>query len=92
MASRFVGSTLGLFAFSVTVLAGLYVRNPVTVILSRSILALFGFFLLGLVIGGAAQRVVDEHLKTREAEIRKLYPRASDLPEGAPSTGGSAKV
>jgi len=92
MAARFAGAALGLFAFSVSVTAGLYVRNPFNVVLSRSILALFGFFLIGLVLGGAAQRVVDEYVKTREADIRKQFGRSADAPAGDPRKDGSAKV
>lgn len=68
MIARFIGAVLALFAFSVSVLAGLYVGNPVTVVLSRSILALIVFFLIGLALGAAAQAVVREHAKARERE------------------------
>jgi len=82
--ARYVGAGLGLLAFTVTVVAGLLVRNPVTVTLSRSILALFTFCLIGFVLGTVAQMVVAEHEKKRESEIRKRYsgglPVAADEP------------
>ncbi len=71
MVTRFVGAALGLFAFSVSVLAGLYAQNPVRVVLSRSILALFVFFLIGVVVGHLAQRVIADHFNAREAEVRQ---------------------
>ncbi|MBI4717313.1 MAG: hypothetical protein HY763_05875 [Planctomycetes bacterium] len=71
MLARYVGAGLGLLAFSVSVVAGLVVQNPPIVTLSRSILALFVFCFLGLVLGYAAQLVVREHEKGREAEIRR---------------------
>ncbi len=73
MIARFSGAMLGLLAFTITAGAGLYVRNPVAVTLSRSILALFIFCAIGLVLGGAAQMVVAEHEKKREEEFRKQH-------------------
>ena len=73
MVARFTGVSLGLLAFAITVTAGLLVRNPVEVILSRSIFALFVFCIIGLLLGGAAQMVIAEHDKDRESEILKRY-------------------
>jgi hypothetical protein len=73
MVARFTGISLGLLAFAITVTAGLLVRNPVEVILSRSIFALFVFCLIGLLLGGAAQMVIAEYDKDRESEILKRY-------------------
>jgi hypothetical protein len=80
MVARFAGAGLGLFAFSVTVVAGLLVQNPVTVTLSRSILALFTFCIIGFILGTAAQLVVAEHARKRESEIKQRYS------EGLPVT------
>ena len=76
MVARYAGAGLGLLAFTITVIAGLLVQNPLTVTLSRSILALFTFCIIGLVLGTAAQMVVAEHEKQRESEIRKRYSGA----------------
>lgn len=73
MVARFAGASLGLLAFTVAVVAGIYVQNPVTVTLSRGILALFLFCGIGLVLGAAAQLVVNEHERRRESEILKDY-------------------
>jgi hypothetical protein len=73
MVARFAGASLGLFAFTVAVIAGIYVQNPVTVTLSRGIFALFLFYGIGLVLGAAAQAVVREHEKKRESEILAKY-------------------
>ena len=73
MVPRFAGASLGLLAFSITIAAGLCVRNPVEVILSRSIIALFAFCLIGFLLGGAAQMVIAEYDKDRESEIHKRY-------------------
>ncbi len=84
MIARFAGASLGLLAFSVTAIAGLYVQNPVNVTLSRSILALFIFCSIGLVLGAAAQRVIDEHQQNHAREIRKrFHPEATGDAAGA---------
>ena len=68
MIARFAGAILGLLAFTITAVAGVWVQNPVTVTLSRSILALVAFCVIGVVLGTAAQVVVREHEKQRKSE------------------------
>ena len=84
MIARYAGAVLGLFAFSIVVTTGLLVQNPIGVTLSRSILALFVFCLLGFVLGGAAQMVVNEHERSRSARIERQY----DQGETKPAVGG----
>ncbi len=73
MVARSAGAGLGFLAFTITAFAGLFVQNPVTVTLSRSLLALFVFGVIGLVVGTAAELVVREYEGNRESEIRKRY-------------------
>jgi len=75
MIARYAGAVLGLFAFSIVIVSGLLTQNPVGVTLSRSIFALFLFCLLGFVLGGAAQMVVNEHDKFRSDRIQRQYGR-----------------
>ncbi len=91
MIARLVGAGLGLLAFSITVLAGVYAQNPVTTTLSRSIFALFIFFLLGLALGTAAEVVVNEHEHSREAEILKRYREEPNETDEDPVSGGSTE-
>jgi hypothetical protein len=88
--ARVAGASLGLFAFMVSVIAGLVARNSTTLILSRSILALFVFCLIGLVLGAAAQKVVSEHGKTREEEIKGRFREPAE--DGAESREDSPAV
>jgi len=71
MVARFAGASLGLLAFAASTVAGLYVGNPPTVTLSRSILALFAFCIIGLLLGKAAQTVVAEYERNRRSEIER---------------------
>jgi len=80
MIARYAGSVLGLFAFSVTVFAGLVVRNPIAITLERAVFALFLFCMIGFVLGSVAQMVVREFERKREAEILQRYePTSSDM-------------
>lgn len=96
MVARYAGASLGLLAFTIAVFGGLVARNPFTVVLSRGILALFVFCFIGLVLGHFAQRVVAEHARTREAEIRARFAGGSvatgDNPVVDPAPGGGAKA
>ncbi len=73
MVARYAGASLGLLAFTIVLIAGLFTQNPVNVTLSRGVLALFIFCLIGLVLGTAAQKVISEHEQKRESEIRDRY-------------------
>ena len=83
MIARFAGAGLGLLAFTITAVAGVCVQNPVAVTLSRSILALLAFCVIGLVLGTAAQLVVSEHEKQRESEILRRYRESPAEADGA---------
>ena len=66
MTPRATGAAFGLLAFSITIIAGLSVRNPSALILQRAIWAMLVFCFIGLSVGWAAQVVVREHFKQRE--------------------------
>lgn len=60
---------MGLLAFAVTTIAGLWVGVPSMVILSRAVWALLLFCVIGLVLGAVAQMVINEHYRRREKEV-----------------------
>ena len=82
MVTRFSGAGLGLLAFAVTTTAGLIAQVPADVILSRSILALFLFCVMGLLLGGVAQRVIDEHRKGEESRIHARFEESNADTDG----------
>ena len=93
MVARYAGACLGLLAFTIVIIAGLFTQNPVTVTLSRSVLALFIFCVIGLVLGTAAQKVVAEHERKRESEIRERYrDDAGESPKSEPGSGSTEEV
>jgi hypothetical protein len=72
------GACLGLFAFAVTILAGLAAGNPATAILSRALWAMGAFFLLGCLLGYVALRVIDEHAVRRHKELFGAFQAPGD--------------
>jgi hypothetical protein len=75
MLARYAGSTLGLLAFAIVLIAGLLAGNPLTTTLSRGVFALFAFFLLGSVLGAAAQLVVNEHRVQAFEQVERAHRR-----------------
>ena len=82
MVARFAGAGLGLLAFAVTTIAGLVSQIPADVTLSRSIFALFLFCVIGLFLGGVAQRVIDEHREKGESRIYARFDESNTTMEG----------
>ncbi len=82
MIARFAGAGLGLLAFAVTTTAGLIAHVPADVTLSRSILALFLFCVIGLLLGGVAQCVIDEHRKGEESRIHARFEESNADTDG----------
>lgn len=68
MVGRYTGACLGLLAFAVTIVAGMVVHNPPVVTLSRAVIALLVFCVVGLAVGGCAQSVVNDHYRRRKQE------------------------
>ncbi len=85
LAPRTIAAALGLLAFSVTVLGGLWVRNPVTAILSRGIWAMIVFSIIGLVMGWVVRMVLLEHLAEREKALFTSGESGADEPESTDS-------
>ncbi len=69
MASRITGACLGLLAFVTAIISGLIAGHEPRDILSRSIIAMIVFCLIGLAAGAAVSIVVREHVRNREAKL-----------------------
>lgn len=69
MIGRHTGGILGMLAFSVSIVVGLWAGNPVAVILSRAVWALCVFCVIGLLVGGVAQYVINDYGRRRYQQI-----------------------
>ena len=67
MIVRYCGAMMGLSAFGVATLAGVAVHNPPRLVLSRALWALVVFCMIGLLVGWAAQVVVNDYAARRRA-------------------------
>ena len=65
--SRRIAAAMSLIAFAVCLVAGIEADNPLGTILARSLVAMAGTLVVGLVVGAMAQKMLDEHLATRQA-------------------------
>ena len=91
MMPRVAGASLGLLAFTISLVGGLLARNPATVTLSRGILALFLFFLIGLVLGTVAQRVIREYERQRKEGLQKILADGANADEADPDLPDSTR-
>jgi hypothetical protein len=97
---RMTGVQIGLLAFGVASLAGLYAGNPVAVVLLRALLAMLLGTLVGQVAGWAAKLVLRDHLQRKKLQIdsehfkamRALTQVAQEIPEVAEPESSPAKA
>ena len=60
--TRRIAACLALVAFAVCILTGLQAGNPFASVVSKALLALVVTFVVGLVIGSMAQKMLDENV------------------------------
>lgn len=79
MVKRLAGA-MSLLAFAVCLVAGIEADNPPATILSKALVAMAGTFVVGLVVGAMAQKMLDEHLA---AEQKKAAAATAGTMTGA---------
>lgn len=92
--ARLCGACLALFAFSITVLLGLFAENPIELVLPRAIWALILFCVIGMCVGWVGSRVLDEHALRRNREMFTEVEESEAHPEPevpGKEAGGAAK-
>ena len=66
-----IASTLALIAFAAClVIGGLEVGNPFSTTVLRALLAMACTWVIGLVIGSMAQKMLEENLRNEEKKLR----------------------
>ncbi len=87
------GAQLGLLAFTVAIVAGLYVGNSATVVLTRALLALLVGAVVGQLAGWAAKSVLRDHLQRKKLEIDRRHSDAMAdlLRQGPPPAAPESK-
>ncbi len=74
--AQHTGAQLGLLAFAVAIVAGLYAGNSTTVVLTRALLALLAGAVVGQFAGWAAKAVLRDHLQRKKLEIDRQHSEA----------------
>lgn len=70
---RSTGVQIGLLAFAVAVIAGVYAGNPATVVMLRALLAMLVGVLIGQAAGWMAKLVLRDHLQRRKLQIDQQH-------------------
>jgi hypothetical protein len=69
MAKRMAG-VLSIVVFAFCLLLGLRAGNPFSTIVSRALVGMAGTYVVGLILGAVAQRMVDENVRDEERKLR----------------------
>ena len=88
--ARRMAAALALVVFAVCVIAGLNAGNSFETVLSKALLAMAATFVVGLVVGGMAQKMLDENLAaeaTRPAADPAKPATAGGARSGLEKTG-----
>ena len=79
---RRIAASMALVAFFVCILAGMHAENPFSTVVANALTALIVTFIVGLVLGAMAQKMLDENMAAGAKIANK-----SGNPE-AKTTGG----
>lgn len=71
-----LGAQIGLLAFAVAVVAGLWAGNSATVILTRALLAMLAGVLIGQLAGWAGKTILREHFQRKKSQIDRQHLQA----------------
>ena len=69
--ARRLAGCCALVVFAFCLIQGLQAHNSFSTTVMRALLAMLGTFVVGLVIGWVAERMLDENLKAEEAKLAK---------------------
>ena len=75
--TRSIGVQIGLLAFGMAVVSGLYVGNSATVILTRALVAMILGLILGQMAGWGVKSVLRDHLQRKKLNIDREHLAAS---------------
>ena len=66
---------LALIAFALTVVVGVQAGNSFTTTLFRALVAMAGSYVIGLILGFALQRMLEDNLKAQQQKSKDLQPQ-----------------
>ncbi len=75
---RSTGVQIGLFAFTVALVTGLYVGNSATVVLTRALVAMVAAAVVGQLAAWATRLVLRDHLQRKKSQVDREHLAALD--------------
>lgn len=77
--ARKIAASSALLVFAISVLLGLGASNTFSTTLSRALLAMGGTFVIGLVIGAMADKMIAENLSQSEKKLKNSEAKTGTL-------------
>ena len=77
--ARKIAASSALLVFAISVLLGLGASNTFSTTLSRALLAMGGTFVIGLVIGAMADKMIAENLSLSEKKLKNSEAKTGTL-------------
>ena len=71
MTTKICGAGLGFLAFAVSLVIGLWTENPFITIVSRSLIVMGLFYILGCCLAGIGQKVINENVENEKQRIQQ---------------------
>ncbi|MEO1235787.1 MAG: hypothetical protein AAFX76_03245 [Planctomycetota bacterium] len=91
--SRVIASCFALVSFAAALLVGVMAENPLPTVLGRALFTMIVCYAVGLVVGGVAQRTVDQHIEHHKQHHPIPDPHAlTDADEASPATPTASGV
>jgi hypothetical protein len=84
--TRRIAASMSLVAFLVCIVTGLQAGNPFNTVVSKAMIAMAVTFVVGLILGGMAQKMLDEETGTSGAT--SLNPEKNPNPQTKTETSG----
>lgn len=77
MTAHVCGAGMAFLGFSLSLIIGLWVNNPFTTVVSRSLVVLFFSYILGLILAGIGQKVIIENFDTERESLTAQAEQAA---------------
>ena len=78
MTAHVCGAGMAFLGFSLSLIIGLWVNNPFTTVVSRSLVVLFFSYIFGFVLAGIGQKVIVENFEAEREVLAAQSEQQSD--------------
>ena len=72
MMTKRIAAIVSLIAFAICLIAGAFAaQNPFTTTVSRALVAMCATWVVGMIVGAMAQKMLDENLRPHEEKVKE---------------------